>query len=126
MKMNKIAYSVFIAFVASLLTLVSVSALSSCEHNAGDHKGLKPITLAELAEHDGAESCWKAIHGRVYDITDYVPNHPAEPAVILDWCGKEATKGWDNKRPNVSHSPRAEGMLEAYLIGYLVDEESVQ
>jgi len=123
MNMNKIAYSAFIAFVASLLTLVSVSALSSSERDEADVEGLAPITLDELAEHDGADSCWKAIHGRVYDITDYVPDHPTEEEVILEWCGREATEGWNNKRPGVPHSPRAEGMLEAYLIGRLMDEE---
>ena len=123
MNMNKIAYSVFIAFVASLLTLISVSALSSSERDEADDEGLDPITLDELAEHDGAESCWKAIHGRVYDITDYVPDHPTDDEVILEWCGREATEGWDNKRPGVPHSPRAEGMLDEYLIGRLVDEE---
>lgn len=122
MNMNKIAYSVFIAFVASLATLVSVHALSSSDRDTADDE-LDPITLDELAEHDGADSCWKAIHGRVYDITDYVPDHPTEEAVILEWCGKEATEGWDNKRPGVPHSPRAEGRLETYLIGRLVDEE---
>ncbi|MBS9402673.1 cytochrome b5 domain-containing protein [Halomonas sp. TRM85114] len=120
--MHKIAYSFFIAFVASLITLVSVSALSSSDRDEIDDDGLDPITLAELAEHDSAESCWKAIDGRVYDITDYVPNHPTEESVILEWCGREATEGWDNKRPGVPHSPRAEGMLEDYLIGRLVDQ----
>ncbi|WP_444999656.1 cytochrome b5 domain-containing protein [Halomonas mongoliensis] len=123
MNINKIAYSAFIAFVASLATLVSIQALSSSEREAADDDALDPITLDELAEHDGAESCWKAIHGRVYDITDYVPDHPTDEAVILEWCGRESTEGWDNKRPGVPHSPRAEGMLEAYLIGRLVDEE---
>ncbi|WP_231613766.1 hypothetical protein [Halomonas sp. BC04] len=32
-------------------------------------------------------------------------------------------RGWDNKRPGVPHSPRAEGMLEEYLVGRLVDED---
>ena len=123
MNLNKIAYSVFIAFVASLLTLISVSALSSSERDEADDEGLDPITLDDLAEHDGAESCWKAIHGRVYDITDYVPEHPTDDEVILEWCGREATEGWDNKRPDVPHSPRAEEMLEEYLIGRLVDED---
>ncbi|WP_346299904.1 cytochrome b5 domain-containing protein [Halomonas sp. BM-2019] len=123
MNINKIAYSAFIAFVASLATLVSVSALSSSERDAADDDALDPITLDELAEHDGAESCWKAIHGRVYDITDYVPDHPTDEEVILEWCGREATEGWDNKRPGVPHSARAEAMLEEYLIGRLVDEE---
>ncbi|MCG6659132.1 cytochrome b5 domain-containing protein [Halomonas campisalis] len=123
MTIQKIAYSVFVAFMASLFTLVSVNALSSSDPDDAADDDLDPITLEELAEHDGAESCWKAIHGRVYDVTDYVPDHPTEEDVVLEWCGREATEGWDNKRPGVPHSPRAEGLLEAYLIGRLVDEE---
>ncbi|MDI5932722.1 cytochrome b5 domain-containing protein [Halomonas kalidii] len=120
--MNKIAYTAFIAFVASVLTLVSVSALSGADRDAAVDEALGPITLEELAEHDNAESCWKAIHGRVYDITDYVPRHPTDEAVILEWCGRESTAGWDNKRPGMPHSPRAATLLEDYLIGRLVDE----
>ncbi|MFQ3789084.1 cytochrome b5 domain-containing protein [Halomonas sp. A29] len=121
--MNKIAYSVFIAFVASLATLVSITALSSSERDTAGNENLEPITLEQLAEHDSADSCWKAIHGRVYDLTDYFPAHPTDEAIFLEWCGREATEGWDNKRPGVPHSPRAEAMLERYLIGRLVDEE---
>ncbi|SEF72409.1 cytochrome b5 domain-containing protein [Billgrantia desiderata] len=120
--MNKIAYSAFIAFVASLFTLVSVNALSGSDRETVEDSDLESITLEELAEHDSAESCWKAIHGRVYDITDYVPDHPTEEEVLLEWCGRESTEGWDNKRPGVPHSPRAEAMLERYLIGRLVDD----
>ena len=123
MNINKIAYSAFVAFVASLATLVSIQALSSSDRDAADDDALDSITLDELAEHDGAESCWKAIHGRVYDITDYVPDHPTEEEVILEWCGRESTEGWDNKRPGVPHSARAEAMLEEYLIGRLVDDD---
>ena len=123
MNIHKVAYTTFIAFVASLMTLVSVSALSSNERDETDDEALDPITLEELAEHDDAQSCWKAIHGRVYDFTDYFPDHPTDEEVFLEWCGRESTEGWDNKRPGVPHSARAEAMLEEYLIGRLVDEE---
>lgn len=123
MNINKIAYSTFIAFVASLATLVSIQALSSGERDATDDDALDPITLDELAEHDSAESCWKAIHGRVYDFTDYFPDHPTDEEVFLEWCGRESTEGWENKRPGVPHSARAEAMLEEYLIGRLVDDD---
>ncbi|MDX5434362.1 MAG: cytochrome b5 domain-containing protein [Halomonas sp.] len=116
--MNKIAYTAFVAFVSSVLSLLAVNALSLAGEER-DADELPLITLDELAEHDSAESCWKAIHGRVYDITRYVPDHPTDEAVILEWCGKEASEGWDNKRPGVPHSPRAQDRLERYLIGRL-------
>ncbi|RDB43077.1 cytochrome b5 domain-containing protein [Halomonas sp. DQ26W] len=123
MTIQRIAYSAFVAFLASLLTLVSVSALSSSDRDESADDDLDPITLEALAEHDGAESCWKAIHGRVYDITDYLPNHPTAEEVILEWCGRDATEGWDNKRPGVPHSPRAESRLESYLVGRLAEKD---
>nr|WP_163502217.1 cytochrome b5 domain-containing protein [Halomonas socia] len=120
--MSKIAYSAFIAFLASIGTLVSVHALSSDEE-VDSPREARDITLDELAEHDSAESCWKAIHGGVYDITDYVPNHPTEKEVILEWCGRESSEAWDNKRPGRPHSPGAERQLENYRIGRLVDDQ---
>lgn len=121
--MNKIAYTAFIAFLASILTLLSASALSQSDDEARDDEALDAVTWDELAEHDGAESCWKAIHGRVYDVTDYIPDHPTEEEVVLEWCGRDATEGWENKRPGVPHSPRAESRLESLLVGRLVEED---
>ncbi|MCE9682094.1 cytochrome b5 domain-containing protein [Halomonas alkalisoli] len=121
--MNKIAYTAFIAFLASILTLLSASALSQSDNEVRDDEALDAVTWDELAEHDGAESCWKAIHGRVYDVTDYIPDHPTEEEVMLEWCGRDATEGWENKRPGVPHSPRAESRLEPLLVGRLVGED---
>ncbi|MDR5906554.1 cytochrome b5-like heme/steroid binding domain-containing protein [Franzmannia qiaohouensis] len=120
--MNKFAYSAFIAFLASIGTLVSVHALSSDDETDGASE-TRDITLDELAEHASAESCWKAIHGGVYDITDYVPDHPTEEEVILEWCGRESSEAWDNKSPGRPHSPGAERQLENYRIGRLVDDQ---
>ena len=40
-------------------------------------------TLAEIAEHNGIESCWMIIGGDVYDLTEYLPLHPTSLNVIL-------------------------------------------
>lgn len=126
--MNRIAYTAFVAFLSSVLTLLSVHALSSDggrDESRGEAVGDGPreIGLDELAEHDHAGSCWKAIHGRVYDVTDYVPDHPTSEEVILEWCGRESSEAWDNKRPGRPHSPAARAMLEPYLIGVLGEGE---
>ncbi|WP_204282235.1 cytochrome b5-like heme/steroid binding domain-containing protein [Serratia marcescens] len=34
------------------------------------------FTLEQVAEHHSPDDCWMAIHGKVYDLTPYVPNHP--------------------------------------------------
>lgn len=52
----------------------------------------KTVSKEELAEHNNEESCWIAINGKVYDLTDFVSEHPAGPESILNLSGKEATK----------------------------------
>ncbi|KAL2758001.1 hypothetical protein ACRALDRAFT_1029084 [Sodiomyces alcalophilus JCM 7366] len=45
----------------------------------------------EVAKHDSAASCWIVLHGKVYDVTDYLADHPGGSSVLLRWAGKDAT-----------------------------------
>ncbi|KAI6007448.1 FMN-dependent dehydrogenase-domain-containing protein [Pisolithus albus] len=36
-------------------------------------------------------SCWVIIRNRVYDVTDFIFNHPGGPQVIMDYAGQDAT-----------------------------------
>ena len=80
---------------------------------------IRPITLAEVAQHASAISCWMAIHGQVYDLTVYLPEHPTQLSVILPWCGQEASEAYQTKNKGRAHSPRADRLLADYPIGIL-------
>ena len=41
------------------------------------------FTLEEVAKHDNEDDCWMVINGKVYDVTDYIDDHPGGD-VILD------------------------------------------
>ena len=41
----------------------------------------------ELSSHDSEEDCWIAYKGKVYDITDYIPEHPGRADTITPYCG---------------------------------------
>lgn len=116
--MNQIAYTLFIAFVSSLLTLGGIVWLSP-DRAARAEASPRVVSLEELTRHDSAESCWKAIDGRVYDITAYIEFHPTDPEVVTDWCGKVATDAWYDKGDGRPHSARATAMLADYFIGLL-------
>ncbi|ROT41487.1 hypothetical protein SODALDRAFT_322607 [Sodiomyces alkalinus F11] len=45
----------------------------------------------EVAKHRSAASCWIVLHGKVYDVTDYLPEHPGGKSVLLRWAGKGYT-----------------------------------
>ena len=80
----------------------------------------KTWTLVEISQHDTAEDCWMAIDGAVYNLTAYLPEHPSNPAIILPWCGKEATEAYHTKTRGRPHSSRADQMLSTYFIGTLI------
>lgn len=77
-------------------------------------------TLAEIAPHNNQNDCWIAIEGKVYDVTQMIPNHPGGPS-ILQGCGKDATELF-NTRPMGSgtpHSQQARSFLPNFYIGEL-------
>jgi L-lactate dehydrogenase (cytochrome) len=47
-----------------------------------------PWTAAEVAQHNSPESCWVIISGHVYDLTDFLHNHPGGVDIILRFAGK--------------------------------------
>lgn len=116
--MKKTAFAAFIAFWCVIGTLLGVSALLPTPQATAQDQ-LPVITLEEIASHDQQDDCWMAIEGKVYDFTAYIPAHPAPPAVMTSWCGKEATEGMLTKGYGRDHSPAARAMLDAYLIGTL-------
>lgn len=126
--MKKLVYTVFIAFWASITTLVIVNALAPAPITDDERTVARPdapasYSLAEVAQHDTLEDCWMVIEGVVYDLSDYVPRHPAPPRVLEPWCGREATEGMRTKDDSSDHSARAWRMLERYRLGPLVEAE---
>lgn len=45
------------------------------------------ITETELSNHDSEEDCWIGYEAKVYDITDWLPEHPGSALVISPYCG---------------------------------------
>lgn len=76
-------------------------------------------TAADVARHASADDCWMAIDGQVYDFTAYLPKHPADDALMLAWCGKEASEAYHTKTRGRAHSPRADQLLPSYRVGVL-------
>lgn len=44
--------------------------------------------VENMTERNTTSSCWLAIHGKVYDMTKFVNQHPGGPGVILRHNGK--------------------------------------
>lgn len=47
---------------------------------------VKTFTAEEVAEHKSRDDIWFAIHGKVYDVTDFLDEHPGGEEVRFLIC----------------------------------------
>lgn len=73
------------------------------------------ISMADVAKHNNQNDCWLVIHGKVYDVTSFIFQHPGGASAILDYCGKDGTQAFEA----VGHSGSARSMLPSYYVGDL-------
>eukprot|EP00049_Salpingoeca_infusionum_P014927 m.286275 g.286275 ORF g.286275 m.286275 type:complete len:1080 (+) comp15779_c0_seq1:241-3480(+) len=56
---------------------------------------LKEYTMDEVAAHTSKTDCWVVLHGKVYDLTSFLEDHPGGAASIMAYAGKDASKQFD-------------------------------
>ena len=64
-------------------------------HSSNNTQAVK-LTGEEIAKHNSRDSCWVIVHGRAYDVTEFLPEHPGGPKIILKYAGKDATEQFYN------------------------------
>lgn len=74
------------------------------------------FTMADVAAHNTQASCWSAINGSVYDLTDWISRHPGGPGAIIGLCG---TDGSDDFYMHHGTSRSAQAALVLFKIGTL-------
>ncbi|KAF1869272.1 hypothetical protein Lal_00020949 [Lupinus albus] len=72
-------------------------------------------TIQDASQHKTKEDCWVVIDGKVYDVTQYLDDHPGGDDVILAATGKDATDDFED----AGHSKSARELMEQYFIGEL-------
>lgn len=53
---------------------------------------LRVISRDEVAKHNRENDCWIIIHGKVYDVTDFLSEHPGGPDVVTVLAGEFSIK----------------------------------
>lgn len=54
----------------------------------------KKYTFKEISKHNKSTDCWIILANRVYDITNFLENHPGGSEILLEFAGKNATDGF--------------------------------
>ncbi|EAW10167.1 FMN-dependent alpha-hydroxy acid dehydrogenase [Aspergillus clavatus NRRL 1] len=67
----------------------------------------KLLSVEEVSKHKTPEDCWIVVNGQVWDVTDFVEEHPGGPTIILKYAGRDATKAYSE-----AHTP---GVIKQYL-----------
>lgn len=57
------------------------------------------LDIQEVAKHNTKSDCWVVVHGKAYDVTHFLNEHPGGSAIILKYAGKDATKAFDPIHP---------------------------
>ncbi|KAI0034093.1 cytochrome b5 [Vararia minispora EC-137] len=71
------------------------------------------ITYEDLKAHSKKDSLWVLLHGKVYDVTKFIDEHPGGDEVIMSEAGKDATEAFED----VGHSDEARDLLPGMLVG---------
>ncbi|KAJ7925918.1 hypothetical protein B0H13DRAFT_1973864 [Mycena leptocephala] len=56
-------------------------------------------SLEQVAEHNSPQSCWVIIQNSVYDVTDFLQEHPGGAKIILKYAGRDATSAYEPIHP---------------------------
>ena len=75
------------------------------------------LTAEDLAKHTSEEDCWITIHGKVYNVTEYLMDHPGGMDVMMEHAGTpmpahgltytQSQCGWHRTTMCTAHVPHA-------------------
>ncbi|MCH8570824.1 hypothetical protein LSI54_05550 [Nesterenkonia sp. AY15] len=74
------------------------------------------LTMDQVEENDSPDSCWAVMDGTVYDLTDWIEDHPGGADRIEGLCGTDAAEAFEAQHGGAE---RPEGQLAEFEIGTL-------
>lgn len=95
-------------------TSVSPAAPSTPAPASPSSSEASAYTMEEVAKHNTAESCWVAVNGNAYDLTEWIGNHPGGSQAIESMCGTDGTSAFERKHGGEEDPAAA---LERYRLG---------
>jgi cytochrome b involved in lipid metabolism len=72
------------------------------------------ISLSEVSSHNSRQSCWSVVDGEVYDLTEFIDNHPGGAEAVIGLCGMDGTS-----RLRGRHGMGKDETLNRYYLGKL-------
>ena len=64
---------------------------SNTNNKPNERKSRDKLSGEDVKKHSTAGDCWVIVHGKAYDVTEFMPEHPGGPKIILKYAGLDAT-----------------------------------
>lgn len=74
------------------------------------------FTMVQVASHNSASSCWSVIDGNIYDLTNWIGQHPGGEQAIKGLCGIDGTAAFHGQHGD---SKKQANILATMKIGSL-------
>lgn len=87
-------------------------------------QALPTFTRAEVEAHNSGSSCFCTIGTKVYDLTDFVDDHPGGGHLILEYAGKDVEDILKDESSH-HHSEAAYDVLDDSLVGFVVPDKAL-
>ncbi|XP_073135306.1 cytochrome b5-like [Henckelia pumila] len=73
----------------------------------------KLLGYSDVSVHNTSEDCWVIINFKVYNVTNFLSEHPGGDQVLLESAGKDASEEFED----VGHGSAARLMLDEFYVG---------
>lgn len=80
------------------------------------------ITLEELRANKSRAKFYILVHGKVYNVTKFMDEHPGGDEVLLAEGGQDATEAFED----VGHSDEARALLPGMLVGDFEQDKDIK
>jgi cytochrome b involved in lipid metabolism len=89
---------------------------STSTGSTGSSTGSSTYSFDQVKAANNAQKCWTVINGKVYNLTNWINQHPGGPDKILSICGKDGTSAFETQH---SGDRRPQNELQNFYIGDL-------
>lgn len=91
---KKNPYLLYGSLGSSVVIAITAITFSLSRENVISLDSSYKVSADELEKHNRVDDCWVAIHGRVYDLTEFIMLHPGGAENIMRYAGRDATPGF--------------------------------
>jgi len=106
-------------------TPVAESTEKAAEKKSENQKAtetVKEYTMDEVKKHSTMEDLWVVIHGKIYNATPFLDDHPGGPEILKENAGTDVTEEFEE----VYHTPSARKLLVGLYVGNLEGYDPVK